>query len=108
VDQGNACTTRGITNGNSVWNLLLNLIYEYYLSQTSANGNITTSEIVYLPTPEDNNKVIACSVSTDELGMLSQTIKDTRILDIKRKLHINYTFPSLHINFNITSDVIAS
>jgi hypothetical protein len=54
--------------------------------QTSANGNITTSDIVYLPTPEDNGKVIACSVPVEEKNNApTLSIKDTRVLDIKRK-----------------------
>ncbi|KAG5673612.1 hypothetical protein PVAND_003641 [Polypedilum vanderplanki] len=51
---------------------------------TSANGNITTSDIVYLPTPEDNGKIIACSVPVEEKSNApSLSIKDTRTLDIK-------------------------
>ncbi|XP_070490532.1 uncharacterized protein side-V [Chironomus tepperi] len=51
---------------------------------TSANGNLTTSDIVYLPTPEDNGKVIACSVPVEEKNNApTLSIKDTRILDIK-------------------------
>jgi CD80-like C2-set immunoglobulin domain len=54
--------------------------------KTSSNGNITTSDIVYLPTPEDNGKVIACSVPVEEKSNApSLSIKDTRILDIKRE-----------------------
>lgn len=58
-----------------------------FLSQkTSSNGNITTSDIVYLPTPEDNGKVIACSVPVEEKSNApTLSIKDTRVLDIKRK-----------------------
>lgn len=57
--------------------------------QTSANGNITTSDIVYLPTPEDNGKVIACSVPVEEKANApTLSIKDTRILDIKRKCRV--------------------
>ncbi|CAO1420449.1 unnamed protein product [Diamesa hyperborea] len=50
---------------------------------SSTNGNLTTSDIVYLPTPEDNGKVIACSVTTEEQHAPSISIKDTRTLDIK-------------------------
>ncbi|CRL06332.1 CLUMA_CG019078, isoform A [Clunio marinus] len=51
---------------------------------TSSNGNITTSDIVYLPSPEDNGKVIACSVPVEEKNNApTLSIKDTRILDIK-------------------------
>lgn len=61
--------------------------------QTSANGNITTSDIVYLPTPEDNGKVIACSVPVEEKNNApTLSIKDTRILDIKRKCRIASAF----------------
>lgn len=64
--------------------------------QTSANGNITTSDIVYLPTPEDNGKVIACSVPVEEKNNApTLSIKDTRILDVKRKHHL-----SLSVHWN--------
>lgn len=54
--------------------------------KTSSNGNITTSDIVYLPSPEDNGKVIACSVPVEERSNApTLSIKDTRILDIKRE-----------------------
>jgi hypothetical protein len=54
--------------------------------KTSSNGNITTSDIVYLPAPEDNGKAVACSVLHEEKSNApSLSIKDTRILDIKRE-----------------------
>jgi CD80-like C2-set immunoglobulin domain len=65
--------------------------------QTSANGNITTSDIVYLPTPEDNGKVIACSVPVEEKNNApTLSIKDTRVLDIKRKCRL-----SGHVNQHV-------
>lgn len=71
--------------------------------QTSANGNITTSDIVYLPTPEDNGKVIACSVPVEEKNNApSLSIKDTRNLDIKRKYLMHFQFPPLQYSINVS------
>lgn len=65
-------------------------IYIWLRPQTSANGNITTSDIVYLPTPEDNGKIIACLVPVEEkTDAPTVSLKDIRTLDIKRKYHVH-------------------
>lgn len=49
--------------------------------------NVTISELVYLPAPEDNGKLMTCSVTTETIaGGVGLYLKDTRVLDIKRKL----------------------
>lgn len=91
VDQRIASHSRSIPNGKfSTYEnhrqFHIRAIPNWLNPQTSANGNITTSDIVYLPTPEDNGKVIACSVPVEEkINAPTLSIKDTRILDIKRE-----------------------
>lgn len=86
--QGASQTVRNILKRHHeklfyVSNVIFMFLYHY---QNSANGNVTTSDIVYLPTPEDNGKVIACSVPVEEKNNApTLSIKDTRILDIKRE-----------------------
>lgn len=55
--------------------------------QTSSDGNITISELVFLPVPEDNGKHLTCSVITDKApdGSPGIFLKDSRLLDVKRK-----------------------
>jgi hypothetical protein len=68
--------------------------------QTSANGNITTSDIVYLPTPEDNGKVIACLVPVEEKADApTLSLKDVRTLDIKRKYPFSFVIFNYRLNF---------
>lgn len=44
------------------------------------------SELVFLPIPEDNGKLVTCSVTTDKIaGGAGVFLKDSRILDVKRK-----------------------
>lgn len=55
-------------------------------SQTSSDGNVTVSEVVFLPAPEDNGKIVTCSVTTETInGGAGLFLKDSRILDVKRK-----------------------
>lgn len=75
------------------------------IPQTSANGNITTSDIVYLPSPEDNGKVIACSVPVEEKNNApTLSIKDTRVLDIKRKYRNKLQRVNNDLIFHSSSD----
>lgn len=54
-------------------------------SQTSADGNVTTSELVFQPAPEDNGKIVTCSITTETLiGGAGLFLKDSRILDVRR------------------------
>lgn len=86
VMQGASQTVRSVWIAKIIINFTYELLPNWLFPQTSANGNITTSDIVYLPTPEDNTKVIACSVPVEEKNNApTLSIKDTRILDIKRK-----------------------
>lgn len=51
--------------------------------------NVTISELVYLPAPEDNGKLMTCSVTTETIaGGVGLYLKDTRVLDIKRKFSL--------------------
>lgn len=44
------------------------------------------SELVFLPVPEDNGKSVTCSAITDGVtGDASMILKDSRILNVKRK-----------------------
>lgn len=86
VMQGASQTVCSVWIARIIINFTCELLPNWLFPQTSANGNITTSDIVYLPTPEDNTKVIACSVPVEEKNNApTLSIKDTRILDIKRK-----------------------
>lgn len=86
VMQGASQTVCSEKIAKIIVNFTCELFPNWLFPQTSANGNITTSDIVYLPTPEDNTKVIACSVPVEEKNNApTLSIKDTRILDIKRK-----------------------
>lgn len=54
-------------------------------SQTSSDGNTTTSELVFQPAPEDNGKIITCSITTETLnGAAGLFLKDSHILDVRR------------------------
>lgn len=56
----------------------------------SADGNITISELSFVPTAEDNGKTIICSVSTDAKGNNGGYFhKDSRRLDVKRKFIVH-------------------
>ncbi|XP_059609040.1 hemicentin-1 [Phlebotomus argentipes] len=51
---------------------------------TSSDGNVTVSEVVFLPAPEDNGKIVTCSVTTETIsGGAGLFLKDSRILDVK-------------------------
>ncbi|XP_039431401.1 nephrin [Culex pipiens pallens] len=53
-------------------------------SQTTSNdGNVTVSELVFVPGPEDNEKSITCSISYNEFGGPTIVLKDSRVLDVK-------------------------
>ncbi|XP_035773547.1 nephrin-like [Anopheles albimanus] len=53
-------------------------------SQTTSNdGNVTVSELVFVPGPEDNEKSITCSISYNELDGPTVLLKDTHILNVK-------------------------
>lgn len=68
--------------------------------------NVTISELVYLPAPEDNGKLMTCSVTTETIaGGVGLYLKDTRVLDIKRNLfNFLYSFPNTFYNlFSIFS-----
>ena len=48
---------------------------------------MTTSELVLQPTPEDNGKIVTCSVTTEAInGGTGLFLKDSRFLDVKRRL----------------------
>lgn len=72
--------------------LITNKIIFFYLffTQNTIDGNVTISELTFLPAPEDNGKSVTCSVSTDQMtgGGVGLYLKDSKILDIKRKLSI--------------------
>ncbi|EDS42055.1 conserved hypothetical protein [Culex quinquefasciatus] len=50
---------------------------------TSNDGNVTVSELVFVPGPEDNEKSITCSISYNEFGGPTIVLKDSRVLDVK-------------------------
>ncbi|XP_055634568.1 uncharacterized protein LOC129774711 isoform X2 [Toxorhynchites rutilus septentrionalis] len=53
-------------------------------SQTTSNdGNVTVSELVFVPGPEDNEKSITCSISYNEFGGPAIYLKDSRVLDVR-------------------------
>lgn len=55
--------------------------------------NVTISELVYLPAPEDNGKLMTCSVTTETIaGGVGLYLKDTRVLDIKRKFSLIFLY----------------
>lgn len=59
--------------------------------KTSSDGNVTVSELVFLPVPEDNGKLVTCSVTTDNVaGDTGVFLKDSRKLDVKRKYFLNF------------------
>lgn len=63
--------------------------------------NVTISELVYLPAPEDNGKLMTCSVTTETIaGGVGLYLKDTRVLDIKRNL-FNFLYIVFQIHFII-------
>ncbi|XP_053667704.1 nephrin [Anopheles marshallii] len=53
-------------------------------SQTTSNdGNVTVSELVFVPGPEDNEKSITCSISYSEGDGPTVLLKDTHVLNVK-------------------------
>lgn len=53
-------------------------------SQTTSNdGNVTTSELVFVPGPEDNEKSITCSIDYSEPGKPTIRLKDSHKLDVR-------------------------
>ncbi|XP_058118027.1 nephrin [Anopheles coustani] len=53
-------------------------------SQTTSNdGNVTVSELVFVPGPEDNEKSITCSISYSEGDGPTVSLKDTHVLNVK-------------------------
>ncbi|XP_055603399.1 nephrin [Uranotaenia lowii] len=55
-------------------------------SQTTSNdGNVTLSELVFSPGPEDNEKSITCSITYDEFGDQAPPVylKDSRTLNVR-------------------------
>ncbi|XP_058451516.1 nephrin [Malaya genurostris] len=53
-------------------------------SQTTSNdGNVTVSELVFVPGPEDNEKSITCSISYNEFVETAIHLKDSQVLDVK-------------------------
>ncbi|XP_052863108.1 hemicentin-2-like [Anopheles cruzii] len=53
-------------------------------SQTTSNdGNVTVSELVFVPGPEDNEKSITCSISYNEVDGPTVLLKDTHVLNVK-------------------------
>lgn len=59
----------------------------HHFFQTSTDGNITISEMIFTPVPEDNGKQVICSVTADSLaaGTTGVFLKDGRTLDVKRE-----------------------
>lgn len=57
----------------------------YIHFQTSNDGNVTVSELVFVPGPEDNEKSITCSIEYQESEGATIRLKDSHVLDIKRK-----------------------
>uniref|UniRef100_A0A182VR04 Ig-like domain-containing protein n=1 Tax=Anopheles minimus TaxID=112268 RepID=A0A182VR04_9DIPT len=53
-------------------------------SQTTSNdGNVTVSELVFVPGPEDNEKSITCSISYSEGDGPTVLLKDAHVLNVK-------------------------
>ncbi|XP_035899846.1 nephrin-like [Anopheles stephensi] len=53
-------------------------------SQTTSNdGNVTVSELVFVPGPEDNEKSITCSISYSEGDGPTVLLKDTHVLNVR-------------------------
>ncbi|XP_058055755.1 nephrin-like [Anopheles bellator] len=53
-------------------------------SQTTSNdGNVTVSELVFVPGPEDNEKSITCSISYNEVDGPTVLLKDAHVLNVK-------------------------
>ncbi|KXJ73563.1 hypothetical protein RP20_CCG015559, partial [Aedes albopictus] len=53
-------------------------------SQTTSNdGNVTVSELVFVPGPEDNEKSITCSIEYPESEGATIRLKDSHVLDVK-------------------------
>uniref|UniRef100_A0A182JN36 Sidestep protein n=1 Tax=Anopheles atroparvus TaxID=41427 RepID=A0A182JN36_ANOAO len=53
-------------------------------SQTTSNdGNVTVSELVFVPGPEDNEKSITCSISYNEGDGPTVLLKDAHVLNVK-------------------------
>uniref|UniRef100_A0A182T9Z3 Ig-like domain-containing protein n=1 Tax=Anopheles maculatus TaxID=74869 RepID=A0A182T9Z3_9DIPT len=53
-------------------------------SQTTSNdGNVSVSELVFVPGPEDNEKSITCSISHSEGDGPMVLLKDTHVLNVK-------------------------
>ncbi|ETN58361.1 sidestep protein [Anopheles darlingi] len=78
-----SCTTAGSRPAPSVvWTKGSSVIRGS--SQTTSNdGNVTVSELVFVPGPEDNEKSITCSISYNELDGPTVLLKDTHILNVK-------------------------
>lgn len=57
----------------------------FILPQTSNDGNVTVSELVFVPGPEDNEKSITCSIEYPESEGATVRLKDSHVLDVKRK-----------------------
>lgn len=51
---------------------------------------MTTSELVFVPGPEDNEKSITCSIDYSEPGKPTIRLKDSHVLDIRRKFYTIY------------------
>ncbi|XP_055549461.1 nephrin isoform X1 [Wyeomyia smithii] len=78
-----SCLTAGSRPAPSiVWNKGASIIRGS--SQTTSNdGNVTVSELVFVPGPEDNEKSITCSISYTEFGGPAIHLKDSQVLDVK-------------------------
>uniref|UniRef100_A0A182PKC6 Ig-like domain-containing protein n=1 Tax=Anopheles epiroticus TaxID=199890 RepID=A0A182PKC6_9DIPT len=78
-----SCTTAGSRPAPSVaWTKGSSVIRGS--SQTTSNdGNVTVSELVFVPGPEDNEKSITCSISYSEGDGPTVLLKDTHVLNVK-------------------------
>ncbi|EAT42917.1 AAEL005560-PA, partial [Aedes aegypti] len=57
-------------------------------SQTTSNdGNVTVSELVFVPGPEDNEKSITCSIEYPESEGATVRLKDSHVLDMCDLIH---------------------
>lgn len=50
---------------------------------------MTNSELSFLPAPEDNGKIVTCSITTEAINSgTGLFLKDSRILDVRRRLKV--------------------
>uniref|UniRef100_A0A182MD35 Ig-like domain-containing protein n=1 Tax=Anopheles culicifacies TaxID=139723 RepID=A0A182MD35_9DIPT len=77
-------------------------------SQTTSNdGNVTVSELVFVPGPEDNEKSITCSISYSEGDGPTVLLKDAHVLNVKRKYHIPATIAPARVTLGRHVPVIS-